>query len=223
MKKLFAALVVVTALAIGSPARAADASGFTAALRAGYGLALGDADGTTKLSDIYSGQIPFWADVGYRIDRSMFVGAFFQYGLAFLNKDNFVDPTTGTPVCNQSGVSCSGYSMRFGVEFLYNFMPDASFAPWGGIGVGYEIAKASLDVSGVSASVGVKGFEFANLQLGGDYRVSPDIAVGPYVAFSIGQYSTLDVDTPLGSASGDIADKKMHMWLQFGVKGTFDF
>ncbi len=217
MRKLIA-LMSITAAIVAAPARADD-SGVTLALRAGYALPMGDAVKNEKLADNISGVIPLWLDAGYRIDKSIFVGAYFQYGIGFLNKSK----AFGGGVCDLAGVSCSAYDLRFGVEGIYRFSPDASFVPWAGIGVGYEIAHLSAEVAGVQGSATVRGFEFVNLQVGGDFKVSPAFSVGPYLAFSLGQFSDQKLDfPPQPVVSGSIPDKATHEWLQFGVKGTYD-
>jgi len=218
MKKTIA-LVSITAAALAAAPALADDSGLTLALRAGYGIPMGDAVKDGKLSDGVSGTIPFWLDAGYRIDRNWFVGAYFQYGIGLVNKSNAL----GGGTCDQPGASCSAYTLRFGLEGIYSFSPGASFAPWAGLGVGYEIAGASAEQAGQKATATYRGFEFVNLQLGGDFKVSPAFSVGPYVAFSIGQYSNAKVESPgLPTFDGSITDKAIHEWLQFGVKGTFD-
>ena len=217
MRKLVA-LMSIAAAAIALPVHADD-SGFTLALRAGYGIPMGDAVMAGKLSDGVSGKIPLWVDAGYRIDKSIFVGAYFQYGLGLVNESKAL----GGAVCDQPGVSCSAYALRFGVQGIYNFAPDASFAPWAGLGIGYEIASLSAEQAGLSGSVTYRGFEFVNLQVGGDFKVSPAFSVGPYAAFSIGQFSNEKLEvTGLPAVDGSIADKATHEWLQFGVKGTFN-
>lgn len=221
MKKMFALISITVAAMAAAPARADD-SGFTLALRAGYGIPMGDIlvdQGVAEsLSDNISGKIPLWIDVGYRINKAVFVGAYFQYGIGFVNES-----TAFGGAC-QLGASCSAYNMRFGIEGIYNFSPDASFAPWAGLGVGYEIANLSAEFAGQKASGTVRGFEYVNLQVGGDYKVSPTFSVGPYVAFSLAQFSEQDVEIPgQPTLSGSIPETAMHEWLQLGVKGTFNF
>jgi hypothetical protein len=93
-------------------------------------------------------------------------------------------------------------------------MPDASFAPWVGVGIGYEVTSMTASLAGASASTDFSGFEFVNLQLGGDFKVGSNFALGPYVALSVAQYSSV------GGVTG--FEKGTHEWLQFGLKGTFD-
>jgi len=81
MRKLVIASVTFSVLAL---AGTASAEGFELGARLGYGLPMGDAVKDAKLSDSVSGQIPIWLDVGYRIDESLFVGAYGQYGITMV-------------------------------------------------------------------------------------------------------------------------------------------
>lgn len=213
MRKILAIAVVAALFAAGTAEAQAPAkseSGFTMGLRLGYGVPMGDVGQGTillKMSDTFGGNVPIWVDLGYRIDRSMFIGAYLQY--AFGTVAGTVDTA-----CTALGESCSTSVLRIGVEFLYKFMPDASFAPWVGIGIGYESASFNESLGPLSASTDFNGFEFVNLQLGGDFKVGSNFALGPYVALSVAQYSTV--------GGVDIATTKVHEWLQFGLKGTFD-
>lgn len=124
--------------------------------------------------------------------------------------------------CGLAGVACSGYSMRFGVEFLFSFLPDGKVMPWAGVGAGYEISSLTAKVASTRATLTVQGWEFFNVQLGVDFKLSPLFALGPYVAFSLGQFDKADVTAPGTSVSADIANKGIHEWLQFGLKGTMN-
>jgi outer membrane protein W len=216
MKRIFATAIAVALTVFATPARAAD-EGFQLALRAGYAIPLGDAVGGTPsqpLSDSVKGAIPLQLDVGYRFAKNWFVGGYFQYAFGMLNKD----AGKTFAICDTGGNSCSSYDLRFGIEGAYNFMPGQDWQPWVGLGVGYEIAHISATVGGASDDFEAKGWEFANVQLGVDYMVSPMFSVGPYVMFSIGQYST----TSTAGVSTDITNKGTHEWLSFGLKGTFN-
>lgn len=223
MKKLLAVLLAAacaaaTLLPAIAQAQTPD-SGFTAALRAGYGFPMGGLEGSAALSDQFSGQVPFWLDAGYRFGKNHFIGAYFQYGIAFVNESN----ASGGGVC-VAGVTCSGSDMRSGVEYLYNFSPEASFQPWAGLGVGYEWLTFDVGGGGATATFQYRGWEFFNLQVGGDFKLSNVFGLGPFIALSFGQYETLSLSgTGISSVSGSIADKKIHEWLQMGVKGTFNF
>ena len=232
MRKLFAALLVAAGIAAAPVPACAQAkdSGFSLAARVGYGFPMGnvasDPTATLALADDFSGEAPLWLDVGYRFGRNFFVGAYFQYAFAFVKSSTaFAASQVGQAVCELPGVSCSGSDVRLGAEFQYSFSPEASFQPWAGIGFGYEWTNLSASAPGVEASLQYHGWELLNLQVGGDFKVSEAFALGPFVAFSLGQYDTVAVSaTGQASQSIDIPSsaKSTHEWLQFGVKGTFN-
>jgi len=220
------ALVASAVVLSGNTARAdATPTGIEVGLRAGYAIPLGDAVGapsggqSTSLSNAFSGMIPIQVDAGYRFTPNMMVGAFFQYGIGMIATGN---GSLGA-ACNQSGVSCSGSDLMFGAQFHYHLMPDQTIDPWAGIGVGYEIANLSASAGGQSTGTSFSGFQFVNLQIGGDYKVMPNLGVGPFVMFSLGEYSGCSYSG--GAASGtscSIQNTAMHEWLTFGIRGAYD-
>ena len=147
MRKIVGVAVVFAVLAAGTAeAQAPAASGFTMAVRLGYGTPMGDAlsgpGGSLKVDDFFGGKVPLWFDLGYRIDRSMFLGAYVEYGFGSVGG-------TLDQACVAAGESCSTSMLRIGAEFLYKFSPDASFAPWLGIGLGYESATVKESIPGL--------------------------------------------------------------------------
>lgn len=187
-------------------------------LRLGYGLPMGDAAKDAPLSDGISGMIPIWLDLGYMVTPNIMVGLYAQYGLLMIkDADNPGDP--GCP----SGADCSGSDIRFGVQAQYHLSPGESMNPWFGLGIGYEMASTKAEAGGVEATTKYSGLEFANLQAGADFKMGDSLAVGPFVSFSLGQYSKAEVETPAGKVDGDIEEKAMHQWLVLGVKGTMGF
>jgi hypothetical protein len=156
---------------------------------------------------------PIIADVGYRVNRRFYVGGYFQF--AFL--------TTSGDLCN-GAASCSstGSDLRFGALVRYNFSPDARFDPWIGAGTGYEIMNLSITSGPSTTNASVRGFEFANLQIGGDFHVLPELAIGPLVMMSIGQYASYDISRPGGgSTSGDFSQTALHEWVMFGARAEY--
>ncbi len=227
----FAVLVLATSLPLAAAAQGlppAPPSGWTMAVRTGFGLPMGDlatanTGATYRLSNEFSGQIPFWFDVGYRFEQRFFVGGYLQVGYPFIqtNGGGLVDTE-----CHVTGVaSCSGNaSVRGGLEFLVDIMPDQTVRPWAGVGVGYEMTGYQLkDSQGGTANVSYNGWEFLNLQLGADFNVNPRFRVGPFASLSLAQYDKIEVSSGADTQSITIASKKMHEWLQFGVRGTVDF
>jgi hypothetical protein len=196
----------------GARPTALDQPGFDFGARLGYALPFGTIDGTDKLSDTFSGAVPIVLEAGYRLNPNITLGALFQYGFAQVKDDM---------VCT-NGISCSGHVIRLGLEGIYNFNLDTPLTPWVGIGTGYEWMGVSFSGGGASGSVSARGFEFVSLHAGGDYRMSSQLAIGPFVSFSLAQYSHESLDVPgLGSGSMDVTDKKIHEWLQIGVRGKF--
>ena len=197
-------------------------SGLTLALRLGYGIPFGDTSAnasgvTTPLGDQFQGELPFWIDAGYRFARNWFVGAYLQLGVGVVNKDK-----AAGSVCSQPGVSCKGSDVHLGVEGAYSFSPGKSFNPWVGLGTGYEWTNLKADSSAGNGEFTFNGWEFLNLQAGGDFAVSRLFALGPYASLGLGQYSSAKLTLGSTTFNGDVENKKTHGWLQFGVKGTFN-
>jgi len=189
---------------------ASDEHGLQLGLRAGYGVPLGSAannatgGGSLNQSDLIKGMIPLWADVGYRFNPNWYLGGFFQFGIGFAPSN-----------CND----CTLNDLRFGINIHYHLMPSETFDPWIGIGGGYEITNFSQG----PASGNFKGFEFGNAQLGLDFKVAPTFSVGPFVAFTIAQYSDASVSIPGFPSQGtSITNKAIHEWLAFGLRGAFN-
>ncbi len=218
--------------ALTTPAVAEQESGFAFGARTGYALPMGEEQGTVSgppgsrdaglaidLPDDLSGMIPLWLDVGYRIHPNFYVGAFFQYGVGFLNKDHHA-------ACSQ--VDCSARDIRFGANLHYHISPAASFDPWLGAGIGYEILTIKNSLFGQSAETSrtLKGFEFLDLQVGGDFRVSEHFVLGPFVSFSIGEYTSWSMTTTAAGVttteSGDLKNTGPHEWLTIGLRGQFN-
>jgi hypothetical protein len=203
MKKLFLSLV---ALAVLAPA-AANAQ-WSVGPRVGYAIAMGDVDGTLKMSDLTSGQVPIQLDIGYHLQNTaLTVGGYVSYGFGSVTG-------ASKDLCDFAGVSCSTSSLRLGAQMLYSF-GDAKqqMDPWVGLGLGYDSLtfKATSD-----ATFG--GAEFF-LQGGVDWKVSPNFNLGGFASFSLAQYSSVSG----GGGSGTLADKKMHEWFTIGVRGAFGF
>lgn len=198
-------------------ASGASQGGFQFGLRLGYGIPLGKASGADNadLSNVVSGQIPIWLDVGYRITPAIYVGLYGQYGIAFVNKDQNTE-------CKADGVSCSASDIRFGVNAHYHFSPGQSVDPWAGIGIGYEILGFSGSGGGQDVSSSTKGLEFLNLQGGADFLATSGLSVGPFASFSLGQYSSTSVTAPGIDQSGSIDNTAMHEWLVIGVRGAYN-
>lgn len=200
--------------------------GIQIGLRVGYGIPFGKSGRT--VSDLIDGelsrsikrQVPIGVDVGYRITPHVDVGLLLQYGFGLIG-------SSGDGNCNQPGVSCSSSDLVLGAGARFHLSPTAWFDPWLGLGFGYERLDVSIDSGDQTFSASASGFEYLDVQLGGDARVAPNVAVGPFVGFAIGQYRTgtyVSVVQQRGSSSlsHEIADKPFHEWLLLGLRGVYD-
>jgi len=195
-------------------------TGFQFALRTGYAIPLGAFDGGESMSDTFGGQIPFILDIGGKLNPSLFLGAYFGLG---------VGGTAGalSQSCTASNLSCATATVRYGVEILYGFNPAGSVNPWLGYGIGIEgtavaISGTRADGTAFTGSLAGSGLEFAHLMGGADFRLGKIFGIGPFVDFSIGQYTHATIDTgTTPKIDGSISNTALHEWLTLGVRGVF--
>jgi len=214
-------LVSSAAAAQGAPGyrgERLDHPGIDLAVRVGYAIPFGDVDGRAgSLSSRVSGAVPFILEAGYRFDRHFTLGPYFQYAVAQINQN-------ASTLCTAQ-TDCSGWVVRAGVEGLYHLAPASVVTPWVGLGLGYEWAnysgRAVGNANGFSA--GANGWEFLNLQLGGDVQLAPSLTVGPFVSFSIARYANESGSLiPQLSESATVSNPAVHEWLQLGVRFAFN-
>jgi hypothetical protein len=202
MRKLLMAALVALLVPTASHAQ------FQLGLRLGYAPAMGDEVDGFALKETVKSQIPIQVDALYKFTPDFAAGAYLSYGFGQLNSD-FAD------FCDFNGVDCSLRNLRFGVQGIYTFnQANASMIPWVGAGFGYEWNTLKGSAGGASVEATESGFEFLNLQVGGDFKVNEQFAIGPYAQLSIGQYSNIE--------GASIPEKAMHQWLGFGIRGKFD-
>lgn len=202
-----------------TPAASPKESGLELGARLGYALPLGKysgENGAATIGDTVSGSVPLLIDAGYRINSNFYVGAYGQYGYGLVNSKACAD-----------GASCSAQSYRLGVNAHYHFLPSGTFDPWVGLGTGYEWLHFGGERNGASQSLTTHGFEIVNLQVGGDYKVSNNVALGPFASFSLASYgnaSETDKSPSGNEATRSVSVEKtaFHQWLTFGIRGRFD-
>jgi len=181
---------------------------FEGSLRVGFGLPLGDlSQNSGSLSNFSSFTIPVQVDLGIRISGVIFLGGYFSYGFA---------GSTDAATCG-TGFNCTPSTLRFGGEVHWHPLGNAPIDPWIGLGSGYE--KLTVSVTGdATGTFDVSGWEFANLQLGLDFALGSVVKIGPWVSFSVGQYSSGSVSGGGNFSGGDIPNKTVHEWLMGGVR-----
>jgi hypothetical protein len=173
-------------------------------LRAGFAFGMGDAAANAKLSDAVKWQIPIQLDALYRLTPELSLGGYGSYGFGILG-----DPLNDA--CDAVNADCSASSWRVGVQAAYalNQLRSATLSPWVAVGTGWEWLK----VESAGADTTSNGWEYVNLQLGADYKANKQLAVGPFVQFSVGQFRKIE--------GNDIPDKGTHEWLTIGLRGLF--
>jgi len=164
------------------------------------------------LSHVTSGIVPLIIDVGYRIDRSIYLGLSLQYAFGFVNTEQYVS-------CENSGVSCSISDLRIGLNFHYHLALGLPVDSWVGFGVGYEWLRASTSGSGYVDSETVSGFELANFQLGFNIADESKLAISPFVSVSLGDYGGI---SETHGPNGPLGVIEIHSWILFGVRGVYD-
>jgi hypothetical protein len=197
--RVLAILVAVGVL--GGPAAAGTESGAEIAVHTGFTLPVGNIDASGSFSDAISGFIPIGAELGYRLNPSVYLGLFGEYGLGI---------TKNCP----STLDCSAHTISIGLEGRYRFSHMSQLGPWVGFGVGYEWLNLSAIFNGATASSTANGLQFGRVSGGFDFAVTPAFTVGPYIAASLGEYLSED-------SAGPGADKALHGFLQVGVRIAF--
>ena len=193
-----------------SASTVAKPSGPQIGARLAYGLPLGRVAQGTDLSSIDNGMSSFQLDAGWRFHRRLVVGAYAQYGALMLDQDRALGGA-----CRRSDVDCTGRDWRLGVQGHWHFAPGRGFDPWVGLGVGTEIHV--LRVDGPVAGNTFRGFE-ANAQVGGDFRLAPDVGLGPFLAFSLAKFGSCSTD----DGACVVGATAVHAWLFGGIRGVFD-
>jgi hypothetical protein len=112
-----------------------------------------------------------------------------------------------------------------GLEGTYRFQPEAMFAPWLGVGAGYEWTSADFSGPNIGGGATDKGF-VGLVQGGGDVRVTPKLVLGPFLEAAFGRFDSADarvrVFNTVMETSADITDTAWHTWVTLGVRGAFD-
>ena len=206
-----------------APAPAVGGHKFEIGMRLGVALPMGsfNGDGTTSsgetyvnipMSDFIAVKIPVLFEAGYEITPHILLGLHAQYG--------FISDKSSEKAC-PSGFTCSDHDVEIGLDAQFHF---AGFGmpldPWLGLGVGYEFESYSTTSSGFNSFSDegkYKGPQYLKLQGGADFSVANFFTVGPFLSFSVAEYTS----TTDNGVTQDIPFTAMHEWLSLGVKGTF--
>jgi len=220
------AFAVTFTLASAAFAAEQPTSGVEIGARLGYAFSAGHLgappNGTDQnLGDFVGGQFPIWLDAGYRFNRELYLGGYFQYGFGVVNDDR-------QDLCRNANVNCSASDLRLGIMGRYHLPLFALASPWVGAGIGYEWGSFSLHQSvlgNTDTDSTWSGFEFANLQVGVDFPIAHRIVLAPFASVSIGQFGHLSTTTSNGNQSAtndqDLEKTSLHEWILIGVRVAF--
>jgi hypothetical protein len=206
--------------------------GLQVGARVGFGAGTGSVYDGFKVSDGSNGFVPFTADIGVRIIRELYVGAYGSYA--------YVIPKTNATSCPDT-FDCSVKDWRVGAEADWHFLPSHSLDPYVGVFGGYELLQnhvtgtTQVPIPGVgpapgavNAKVNDKGWEIG-LAAGADIRLARVLALGPYLSASLGRYiartGSTDVQvngTTVSSTGAPEVDHAYHELFMLGVRGTLN-
>ncbi len=240
-KVMSTAFALALALALAPGAASAEPK-LEIGFRSGFAIPVGKLyernEAPEKVSDLAMGQVPIWFDIGARLDKFLFVGAYVDYGVVVYSgrlkrecKD--LEQTFARPDVSVTG-DCSFHDLRLGAEVQYHLGKSGLLLdPWVGGGVGYEWLSLGMFYATSSdyeqdgdLTETFHGFEFLNLQSGLDFRMSDTTAFGPFVTFTVSTYRIVRTSCDGYCWYWDhgfryIDDEAFHHWLFFGVRGSF--
>jgi hypothetical protein len=175
--------------------------------------------GSEKFKDWSKVQGGLWLEGGYRITPQFLLGAYLVANFGGVGSELGPDHLA---ICGAGAASCSTIDVRIGLQGQYSFLPEGSTHPWVGAGIGYEVWSIGLEVMGESGSYQFAGPEWLLLQGGADFDVGR-AAMGPFLAFSLGRFtsSSITCDGCSGTTDVDIEKPAFHQWLTLGARGTF--
>jgi hypothetical protein len=195
--------------------------GFQMALRTGLAIPLGSAKSgdpsdltapaaRSSLPDLVGWQIPIMLDIGGKPDPHVFIGGYLGFSVG--------QPAGALGNICSAEFDCLATTTRLGAEVIYSILPDDWVDPWVGYGIGYSWLSAGSSPNFVS----LRGWEFAHVLAGVDFRLSRSLGVGPFVDYALGIYGDRHVESPAGTLfDGDIHGRSLHDWLLIGPRFVF--
>ena len=116
---------------------------------------------------------------------------------------------------------CNGGALSLGAELRFHFRTGYLLSPWTALGFGYELLHFDNDQG--SATLDGYGID---LRAGSDLHAGHNWTYGPYVELHVGTYTHISSYGAFRGASRESidvsdADRAIHEWVTFGVRGTF--
>jgi hypothetical protein len=199
---------------VAAPAEATEAAdagytpsdvGFSFGLRIGYSAPFGTANGA-PLSSVVQGVVPIGAEMGWFLNRNLYIGGYFLYGFG-------IATNVSNDVCSNIDASgneetCSATMLRFGAVADWHFRPQTPIDPWAGAGLGYDIINLEAQDTAAGTldqSAALHGF-LVSIEGGIDFKPLSYFGLGPYMELATGHYSS------------DYSSTSLHTWLTFGAR-----
>jgi hypothetical protein len=204
---------------------AAEPSGFEHGLRLGVALPVGKTGESNALrsgdmSGVVGLRIPIWLDIGYRLNRSWWVGLAPELGLGPTGSD-----------CDDDQ-ECEWSDLRLSAQATYSLSPDSASDPFIGIGLGWESLRGSITLTTASGEsdqeIAVRLREVLQgpqlfVQGGMRWDAGEGLTVGPYLFGSAGTFLLESFHCPGGipcPEDGGVDEPAIHAWFGLGVRGT---
>jgi hypothetical protein len=94
-------------------------------------------------------------------------------------------------------------------------------SPWLAASLGADILSQHVNAGSASVTTSAYG-PALGAAAGVDLNLG-QLALGPYLMYEAGWYTSVDVSTSDSSTSPDaeIEDKAMHRWLMVGIRGSY--
>ncbi|MDB4956983.1 MAG: hypothetical protein JWO36_4552 [Myxococcales bacterium] len=177
---------------------------FEISIGTGYSQSAGKVGGGMRnLEDLSGPGGAIELDLGYRVIPNLTLGAYGTFS-KYQNGDS-VDSSTDV------------LGATAGVQAAWHFRPEMSLDPWVSLGGGWKGVWLNPSQGKVTS---LQGLELARLQVGLDYRVSPDVSISPVIGGSLGMF--LQEDSPMTNGYTDIGSKKANFTGFAGLAGRFD-
>jgi hypothetical protein len=177
---------------------------FELGIAAGYAQGAGKLGGNmNSLEDVASAGGAVEVDAGARIIPNLSVGL---YG-------TFSQSARGDQVASSTDV----FGASAGVQGTWHFRPATSVDPFVNLGTGWRGLWLSPSSGKATA---LQGLELARLQLGVDYRVTPDVAIAPVIGGALDMF--VSEDSPMTTDYTEIQTKKVNFTGFAGIAGRFD-
>ncbi len=174
------------------------------AVGGGYLQGVGDiASNAARVQDLSGPGGTVELKLGYRAIPEFAIGgygSFSQFG-------------TGDSVASGTDVR----SATAGVYADWHFRPEMSVDPWVELSSGWRGLWLAPDTGKATS---IQGWEVARLQLGVDYRVSPEVAIAPVIGAGLNVFLTQD--TPATTDFENIHDPRPNVFFFGGLQARFD-